>query len=630
MALMTRNFLTIDEMGGNRDIASEVLGYAQKGLQNQQLQENIRSSKMKNEADQQALDEQNRLRTERESIGNAFMTLNQPVVPAQNIESAAPVAEQIEPAQITPVPSPQITSQTIPPQGQILTPQKIEQYAAQPQVPTFAAPTMPAPMSAPAQPTSSPQATVQPAMAPQQPVMAPLTAAVGTAPSAVPPVTTSMPDIAGEQPAQSAQPQKFETREEASNFLKATPEINGIKNPLSDETNAQKIQAIHQLYKDGKIRGATAIQFIDTLVQQREKQVDRAIELQTKIQEIQSSDLSNQEKKIKLAAVVRGNDDNKYFEVYQSLKSQGVEQAKLTAQVLGVPEDIVSSANVKNLEIRARRSPDFREAQKAAAEQRKVDILEQKAETDARRADNRDANDQRRLDQNDRRLDIADRRAVAQEARANAVEARLASRGSNRVATNQNDDGTVSGIKVDKQGNRTLDPIVAKNVVSLSKQAEVGKRSLAQIDDLEKNKIIENAPSSVWGRGVAATQAWAGVSGETRNARDQFEQFKNGVLGVIESPLMKGAPSEADARRALSVLGDAGSSPQVKKEAVKNLKVAIQEAVQTHDEAVNQYDTETRKRLKGIGVNIDTKPQSANESAAKSTTPVSKWKVSVR
>lgn len=617
---MTRGFLTTDELGINRDIASETLGYAAKGLANQLGREQVTAARATNAKNAADLEEQNRLRAEREAIGTAWMTPAQPL--AQPVPQAAETvtAPSYEPAVAEPVPAPtQIVPQNIPPQGQILTPQKIEQYAAQPNTQT----------AAPVQPV---QPVVQ---VPQMPMpqryqaqSSPVAAPVQSMPAV--PVQSAMPSAVQQEVPTTvvAQPVQMPVAsapiEERQSFLRGTPEINGIKNPLADKTVSDRLNAIHQLYKDGKIRANTAVQYVDALVENQNKQIDRALDLQTKFDEIQTSDLSATEKRLKVAAAVRDSEDNKYFEVYQAALTDK-NAAKMVASLNGIPEADVE--NVDKLLLRAKRSPDYRAAQNAVLAQRKADLEARKVDATIARQEARDATDQARLAQGDRRLDIAEGRAAAAEARANRASG---SGSAARPAGVVNEDGTVSAVKVDKQGNRTLDPIVAKNLVALNKQAETGRRALAQIDDLVKNNVIENAPSSLVGRAIASAQAGVGYSGDTRNARDQFEQFKNGVLGVIESPLMKGAPSEADARRALSVLGDASASPQVKREAVRNLRAAITDAVQSHDEALNQYDAETLQRLRGLGVKAAPVAQSPKPaSKTPSTVPVSKWKVTV-
>jgi hypothetical protein len=633
MALMTRGFLTTDELGINRDIASETLGYAAKGLANQLGREQVTAARATNAKNAADLEEQNRLRAEREAIGTAWMTPVQAMAqPAsQPPEPAEPaVTPSYEQAVAEPVPAPaQIVPQNIPPQGQILTPQKIEQYAAQPNAQTAAAvqalrvepvvqvPQMPMPQRYQAQVTAPAQSAM-----PAQPM--PSMPAQSAMPSAVQqevPTTVVAPAV--QMPAISA------PIEERQSFLRGTPEINGIKNPLADKTVSERLNAIHQLYKDGKIRANTAVQYVDALVENQNKQIDRALDLQTKFDEIQTSDLSATEKRLKVAAAVRDVEDNKYFEVYQAALTDK-NAAKMVASLNGIPEADVE--NIDKLLLRAKRSPDYRAAQNAVLAQRKADLEARKVDANLARQEARDAAEQARIAQGDRRLDIAEGRAAAADARASRASRAAGSGSVTRPAGVMNEDGTVSAVKVDKQGNRTLDPIVAKNLIALNKQAETGRRALTQIDDLVKNKVIENAPSSLVGRAIASAQAGVGYSGDTRNARDQFEQFKNSVLGVIESPLMKGAPSEADARRALSVLGDASASPQVKREAVRNLRAAITDAVQSQDEALNQYDAETLQRLRGLGVKAaptapSTKPAAKTPSAVSPN--VSGWKVTV-
>lgn len=627
MSLLTRGFLTTDDLGINRDPVNETLGYVQKGLALKQGRENLEASKMANEAQRIKQDEEGRLRAEREAIGTAWMSPVQSSQVPQPIEQAqVSPTQQFEPAVITPVPAQApIQAQTIPPVDYRPTPQQIERYVA----PT--APDMPMPrryqgieqgIQAPVQQTVTPE-PAQAAPSVSTPAQPPAQPPAPAQPAQ--PVQQEVPTTVVAQPVQ--MPVASAPIEERQSFLRGTPEINGIKNPLADKTVSDRLNAIHQLYKDGKIRANTAVQYVDALVENQNKQIDRALDLQTKFGEIQTSDLSATEKRLKVASVIRDAEDNKYFEVYQAALTDK-NAAKMVASLNGIPEADVD--NMDKILQRARRSPDYRATQTAALAQRKADLEARKVDATIARQETRDATDQARLAQGDRRLDIAEARAAAADARASRAGGSSGSGSAASPAGVVNEDGTVSAVKVDKQGNRTLDPLVAKNLVALNKQAETGRRALTQIDDLVKNNVIENAPSSLVGRAIASAQAGVGYSGDTRNARDQFEQFKNGVLGVIESPLMKGAPSEADARRALSVLGDAGASPQVKREAVRNLRAAITEAVQSHDEALNQYDAETLQRLRGLGVKAAPVAQSPKPaSKTPSTVPVSKWKVTV-
>lgn len=619
MALMTRGFLTTDEMGANRDPVNETFGYALKGVALKQGRENLEASKMANEAQRIKQDEEGRLRAEREAIGTAWMTPTQAMAePAP--QSPAPVAApSYEPAVTEPVPAPaQIVPQNIPPQGQILTPQKIEQYAAQPSTQTAApvqsvvqVPQMPMPQryqsqTAPAQPM--PAVPVQSAM-----------------PSAV---QQEVPTTVAAQPVQPVQmPVASAPIEERQSFLRGTPEINGIKNPLADKTVSDRLNAIHQLYKDGKIRANTAVQYVDALVENQNKQIDRALDLQTKFDEIQTSDLSTTEKRLKVAAAVRDSEDNKYFEVYQAALTDK-NAAKMVASLNGIPEADVE--NVDKLLLRAKRSPDYRAAQNAVLAQRKADLEARKVDATIARQEARDATDQARLAQGDRRLDIAEGRAAAADARAAAADARASrddgsgSGSAPRPAGVVNEDGTISAVKVDKQGNRTLDPIVAKNLKESSARAEYSRHVKAQLDKLEKSGSLKAAPEGSVGAWVAKAQEKVGYSGDIRNARDRIEQFRNYALGVLNSPLMKGSPSNADAQRLLNMIGQENASLQVRTEAMNNLRSIIDENIRSNEENIAQYDGETRQKLKGIGVNTGAK---APSQPAKPN--VSGWKVTV-
>lgn len=169
------------------------------------------------------------------------------------------------------------------------------------------------------------------------------------------------------------------------------------------------------------------------------------------------------------------------------------------------------------------------------------------------------------------------------------------------IDENGEEQDKMSGVKVDKQGNRTLDPIVAKTLKDTNKAAEAASRFIEQLPDVKA--ILPKTSQSGIGQKVANAQVEVGY-GEMGKANKRMEQFANSVLSILDSPLMKGAPSEADARRALSIINDPTADLKTKEIAVKSLEDALINQLTQHNDAIRMYDDETVAKLKGIGVKL--------------------------
>lgn len=161
--------------------------------------------------------------------------------------------------------------------------------------------------------------------------------------------------------------------------------------------------------------------------------------------------------------------------------------------------------------------------------------------------------------------------------------------------------GQVSALVRDAQGNIKVDPQVAKTLLTTQKAASDGSKLVREINTLTREKVLENSSQSGVGAAIASAQGFIGM-GETWAANKRLEQFANAYLGFIDSPLMKGAPSEADARRALSVLNDPKAPLEVKKEAFRSLGQIANDQIAAHNNAVGMYDEASRQRFRGLGV----------------------------
>lgn len=179
--------------------------------------------------------------------------------------------------------------------------------------------------------------------------------------------------------------------------------------------------------------------------------------------------------------------------------------------------------------------------------------------------------------------------------------AKAANRGGSGGAGTLDDNGKISAVLRNRAGGSKLDPVVVKNLEKSQLGVDLGVELLKEIPDILS--VIPNASSSTAGEYIGKAQTFLGV-GETGAANKRLDQFANTALGVIDSPLMKGAPSENDARRALSVINDPQAPEDVKKNAITRLQSLISQAVSDHDDALNQYDDETVQRLKGVGIRV--------------------------
>jgi hypothetical protein len=316
---------------------------------------------------------------------------------------------------------------------------------------------------------------------------------------------------------------------------------------------------------------------------------------------------------LKIKAEERGLLDNTWNDVYQMFKSGDVSAARAAATERGLAFDPANPKSIAEMEMRAKRSPDYKaaqeEARKAAKEGREV------SEEDRKRlgvGTGKDVPAGVREVVSDGQVYFVDAngKKLTQE-QINAMNERKARAGASTTVIGGGSSGKapvageISAILRDKLGNEKLDPQVAKSLQASQNAAKNAGSILREIPDIEK--ILPATSQSGVGAAIGRAQTFVGV-GDIGAANKKMEQFANRALGVLDSPLMKGAPSEADARRALSQINDPEAPLDVKQAAVASLKASMEEAIRFHSDSVGQYDAKTRERLKGVGVQGPAEP----------------------
>ena len=312
------SFLSVDEMTSGIDRAAKIADQQQKLFkQSYELGNTV-------QAGQEAKLKKDEIAEIQRAEFNAVQQLQKPQeqAPVAPTQSAAPV---VQPTQsVVPAATPPVVA---------------------PVAPAGPAPTVGGGPSNMAAPTATPPATVQPEATP--PVVQP--AAQAPAPVAA----------SGAPVLPQAAPQKsFMDR------ITGEPMINGTVNRLATPVNDARKQLVAGLVEQGKIRPETAQEYIATIDAAREKGIKEAVELEGKIAEIKNKDMDTREKGVKIKVAMREANDNSAFAVLETLRSgkdgqPDIENATLVAQELGVPFDGSPKA-IKQLEIQAKRSPDYK------------------------------------------------------------------------------------------------------------------------------------------------------------------------------------------------------------------------------------------------------------------------------
>lgn len=579
------NFLSAAEYNTGQRMASQnvtgILNNMQQGVNLQQSRFNLEQDKSKAAAEQAAAQQQSQLGQELQTIQAAKYEARLSQAPAA-VEQAPAVQAQ-QPMQQAPVEQPTLQSFPVAPQLSQAAP------AQQAAIIQANAPSGAAGLNVSATPT---QEVVQ------QPAVQQETA-----------------DAAPVAPAAQAQPQ----RAAAVQAFRSQPQVAGVPNRTAYENTAKDFELVKQLVDSGKIRPATAEAYLTQVEAAREKSAERAIELRGKIAEIEQKETTTRQKRVEVAAEIRKVEDNEANDIYTALQKGGPEAARVIAEEKGLAFDPNDAKQVATIEARAKRSEDYKEQRKAERESQKdVADVEEAERKRLGVGTGRDVPPGVRevveggqvvyRDADGNKLSGAQVQAMAlQKARAGATQVSGGGRATSMPASAE--PGAISAIKRDKYGNVSVDPTVVKQLKPLTTAANNADQTLKLLDDIEKSGMVDAASASGVGSLISKGQRAVGLNTERRRADEALQRFANSALGIIESPLMKGTPSEADARRALSVINDPESTVETKRAALAALRTALNEAKAIYQDAISQYDEPTRQRLKGLGLDVDVNSQ---------------------
>lgn len=315
----------------------------------------LASSRVDLESKQLALDEQKKSSQELADYAAARWgsTNAQPV--AKPVETASVQAPaQAEPAPIASAPTSPTTPTTM-------------AAAPAPAPATPAAPITPVAQAAVAQ-----APTVQPGAAPstaQQAQTAPAPVVEAQAPAT--PDNTEAPAPAA--PAQATvQTAATATPAPSVESVRAMPAINGAPNPMSISKVDQDKQILTDLVNSGKMRPQTAQAIFQAQEASRMKDAERVVELHKKIAEIDDKTADADKKRIEIAKEMRSQEDNRFNDVYTTLKTLGPGAAAVLAKDKGMNLDLSNPKDLLTLESRAKRSPDYKSA---SEEDRKANEL---------------------------------------------------------------------------------------------------------------------------------------------------------------------------------------------------------------------------------------------------------------
>ena len=320
------SFLSVDEMTSGTDrankIANQQLDTFAKGYN---LGEGVQAS----QAAKQKKAELTAIKTAEFEAQNQFMQQQQQQAPQPTVaptQSAGPVVQPEQP--VSPAATPPVVA---------------------PVAPAGPAPTVGGWPSNMAAPTATPAASAQPEATPT--VVQP--AAQAPAPVAM----SGAPVLPQEGLTAEVAPKSVLERMRSDVTLP-----NGSLNRFAQPVVESRKKLIAGLVEQGKVSPETAQEYNEAIDAARAKAEKEAVELQGKIAEVDGKKIDNRKKAIEVKAAFREAEDNAAFHVYQTLMAgdePNIDGAKLAAGELGVDFDGSPKA-MKDLQIRAQRSPDYK------------------------------------------------------------------------------------------------------------------------------------------------------------------------------------------------------------------------------------------------------------------------------
>jgi hypothetical protein len=338
---------------------------------------------------------------------------------------------------------------------------------------------------------------------------------------------------------------------------------------------------------------------------------------------------------LKIKAEERGLLDNTWNDVYQMFKSGDVSAARAAATERGLAFDPANPKSISEMEMRAKRSPDYKaaqeEARKAAKEGREVSEEDRKA-AEARRKElgvgtGKDVPAGVREVVSDGQVYFVDAngKKLTQE-QINAMNERKARAGAPTTVIGGasgskpvGQPGTVNGLDP-KTGAATKD--VTAGLGRTRPLAEKAANAFPLLEDIAKVLESGNVPESRVGSAVAdvAGMLPGGMQPEFARNAQRLESSASALLGLIDDPRLKCNPVVSEARDVKRIIADPTISLEDKKARLATLRARLEAAVTEHNEAVDQYTPATQQRLKALGLGTVNSERAGRDTAPKAAT----------
>lgn len=320
----------------------------------------------------------------------------------------------------------------------------------------------------------------------------------------------------------------------------------------------------------------------------------QALEQQVKAGQVEADDVRNQLTKMGLEQALAERADKAAQAAAEndptSISSEGMRKLATEYAQSASPEMIPQLAKMSATQMKTYLPWLEKKYAKVIEDAQKTAALADKAQARA------DAERVRREDQAFRAGESAKDRA----SRLQAAQVKAAGSGAGGGPIAPAEPGKISGLKKDKQGNISLSPDLQKALGPLAASYEQAARGLTEIENIIPQ--IDKASASGIGSAVSGAQRYLGIETDRRKADEALTRFATAMLPTMDSPLMKGAPSEGDARRALATINDPQSTSSQKTLAVNALKTALNESVSRYTSSMDQFDAPTKQRLAAAGI----------------------------
>lgn len=164
--------------------------------------------------------------------------------------------------------------------------------------------------------------------------------------------------------------------------------------------------------------------------------------------------------------------------------------------------------------------------------------------------------------------------------------------------------GGLPGLSRDRQGNITLSKDTQRNFERSRPAAEDAANALPYLQKIEEVLATGEVPESRVGGAVTSAGAAVLPGGmQTPMMRNQqlLESQASALIGLLKDPRLKGNPVLAEAAAVREIIYDPRLTIEEKRFRVQTLIARVKADIEDHNNAFDQYDDSTKKRLEASG-----------------------------